>query len=66
MTFRINNKIGGAVMREVQIARGQSFVTDEPVVELAVKSSQDSNSTTVVVLSKKAAQELMKKLVHIL
>ena len=66
MTFRINNKIAGAVMRDVRVERGQSFTTDEPVVELAVKSSQDSNSTTVVVLSKKAALELAKILDTIL
>lgn len=66
MTFRINNKIAGAVMRDVRVERGQSFTTDESVVELAVKSSQDSNSTTVVVLSKKAALDLAKILDTIL
>ena len=66
MTFRINNKIAGAVMRDVRVERGQSFTTDESVVELAVKSSSDSNSTTVVVLSKKAALDLAKILDTIL
>lgn len=53
-------------MRDVRVERGQSFTTDEPVVELAVKSSSDSNSTTVVVLSKKTALDLAKVLDTIL
>lgn len=58
MSFRINGKIAGAIYSDIKVASGRSFITDEPVVEIALKTSSDSNSTSVYVLSRKAAKEL--------
>lgn len=63
MTLKINGKIGGAVMNVIEVEAGRSFVTDEKVVQLSLKSSHDSNSSYNMVLSKRAAKRLIDQLV---
>jgi len=60
--MRIDNKIGGVVFRVVETDKGISYIENEPVIEVRLKSHEDSNSTNVYVLSKLAAQELAQQL----
>lgn len=63
MAFRIDNKIGGVVFRVVSTDSGPSYLDpEEKVIEVSLKSSEDSNSTNVYVLSMEAAKELIAQL----
>lgn len=61
-TFKIDGKISGAVFRHVETELGISYIENEKVVEVRVKSHEDSNSTNIYVLSMPAARELAAKL----
>ena len=60
--MKIDGKISGAVFRHVETEQGISYIENEPVIEVRLKSHEDSNSTNVYVLSKQAAQELAHQL----
>lgn len=61
--MKIDGKISGAVFRHVETELGISYIENEKVVEVRLKSHEDSNSTNVYVLSKEAAKELAYQLV---
>ena len=62
-TMRIDNKIGGVVFRVVKTDKGPAYLNpEEEVIEVSLKSDNDSNSTNVYVLSKEAAKELSHQL----
>ena len=60
--MKIDGKISGAVFRHVETELGISYIENEKVVEVRLKSHEDSNSTNVYVLSMPAARELIAKL----
>ena len=60
--MKIDGKISGAVFRRVETELGISYIENEKVVEVRLKSHEDSNSTNVYVLSIPAARELIAKL----
>jgi hypothetical protein len=61
--MRIDNKIGGVVFRVVKTDVGPSYLNpEEKVIEVSLKSEEDSNSTNVYVLSMEAAKELIAQL----
>ena len=61
--MRIDNKIGGVVFRVVKTDVGPCYLNpEEKVIEVSLKSSEDSNSTNVYVLSMEAAKELSHQL----
>lgn len=60
--MKIDGKISGAVFRHVETEQGISYIENEPVIEVRLKSHEDSNSTNVYVLSKEAAKELAHQL----
>lgn len=57
-TFKIDGKISGAVFRHVETEQGYSYIENEKVVEVRLKSHEDSYSTNIYVLSMPAAREL--------
>lgn len=60
--MKIDGKISGAVFRHVETELGISYIENEKVVEVRLKSHEDSNSTNVYVLSMAAVSELMAQL----
>lgn len=57
--MKIDGKIGGVVFRVVKTDIGPCYLDPtEKVVEVSLKSSEDSNSTNIYVLSMDAAREL--------
>lgn len=60
--MKIDGKISGAVFRHVETEQGYSYIENEKVVEVRLKSHEDSNSTNVYVLSMAAARELAAQL----
>lgn len=60
--MKIDGKISGAVFRHVETDKGISYIENEPVVEVRLKSHEDSNSTNVYVLSRQAARDLYEQL----
>lgn len=61
--MRIDNKIGGVVFRVVETDKGPAYLNPkEEVIEVRLKSDEDSNSTNIYVLSKEAAKELAQQL----
>ena len=60
--MKIDGKISGAVFRHVETEQGYSYIENEKVIEVRLKSHEDSNSTNVYVLSMPAARELAAKL----
>ena len=65
MAFRIDNKIGGAVFRVVSTDSGPSYLEPkETVIEVTLKSSEDSSSSNVYVLSMDCAKQLIHHLTN--
>jgi hypothetical protein len=62
--MKIDGKISGAVFRHVETELGLSYIENEKVVEVRLKSHEDSNSTNVYVLSMPAARELIAQLTN--
>lgn len=60
--MKIDGKISGAVFRHVETELGISYVENEPVIEVRLKSHEDSNSTNIYVLSRQAARDLYEQL----
>ena len=61
--MKIDGKIGGVVFRVVKTDVGPCYLNPiETVVEVSLKSSEDSNSTDIYVLSMDAAKELIAQL----
>lgn len=60
--MRIDGKISGAVFRHSKVEAGISYVENEGVVEISLKSHEDSNSTNTYVLSRACARELATQL----
>lgn len=61
--MKIDGKIGGVVFRVVKTDVGPSYINPaEKVVEVSLKSEEDSNSTNIYVLSMDAAKELIAQL----
>lgn len=60
--MKIDGKISGAVFRHVETEQGISYVENEPVIEVRLKSHEDSNSTNIYVLSRQAARDLYEQL----
>ena len=61
--MRIDDKIGGVVFRVVKTDVGPSYLNPaEKVIEVALKSSEDSYSSNIYVLSQEAAKELSHQL----
>lgn len=60
--MKIDGKISGAVFRHVETELGISYIENEKVVEVRLKSHDDSNSTNVYVLSMAAAKVLSDSL----
>jgi len=60
--MKIDGKIGGVVFRHVATDNGISYVEGEAVVEITLKSHEDTNSSHIFVLSKAAARELAQQL----
>ena len=62
--MKIDGKISGAVFRHVETELGLSYIENEKVVEVRLKSHEDSNSTNVYVLCMPAARELIAQLTN--
>ena len=61
--MKIDGKISGAVFRHVKVQSGPAYTAREgDVIEITLKSSADSYSSNVFVLSKEAAQTLARSL----
>jgi hypothetical protein len=60
--MKIDGKISGAVFRHVETELGISYIENEKVIEVRLKSHEDSNSTNVYVLSLSAVSDLMAQL----
>lgn len=60
--MRIDGKISGAVFRYSKVEAGISYVENEGVVEVSLKSHEDSYSTNKYVLSRACARELAAQL----
>lgn len=60
--MKIDGKISGAVFRHVETEQGYSYIENEKVIEVRLKSHEDSNSTNVYVLSMAAARALADQL----
>ena len=60
--MKIDGKISGAVFRHVETELGISYIENEPVIEVRLKSHEDSNSTNIYVLSRQAARDLYEQL----
>ena len=61
--MRIDNKIGGVVFRVVETDKGPAYLNpEEEVIEVRLKSDEDSNSTNIYVLSRQAARDLYEQL----
>lgn len=56
------DSITGAIFDHVEVNWGQHWMNDQDVVEVRLKSSADSNSTNIFVLSTKSALSLEKAL----
>jgi hypothetical protein len=63
--MKIDGKISGAVFRHVEVEKGISYVEDEQVFEVRLRSHEVSNSTNVYVLSKPAARELVQQIIEL-
>lgn len=63
--MKIDGKISGAVFRHVETETGISYTGNEKVIEVRLKSHNDSNSTNVYILSKEAAMELAHQLSYL-
>ena len=61
--MKIDGKIGGVVFRVVKTDMGPSYLNPaEKVIEVTLKSSEDSNSSNIYVLSQEAAKALITQL----
>jgi hypothetical protein len=61
--MKIDGKISGAVFQYVATDKGPAYLNPEDeVIEVTLKSSADSYSSNVYVLSKQAAKELAHQL----
>ncbi len=61
--MKIDGKITGAVHRLVDVEVGPCYTNDkEEVIELRFRSSEDSNSTNCIVISRELAEKLKRVL----
>ena len=60
--MKIDGKICGAVFRNSEVEAGISYVENEGVVEISLKSHIDSNSTNTYVLSRSCAMRLVEQI----
>jgi len=60
--MKIDGKITGAVFRNSEVEAGISYIENEGVVEISLKSHKDSNSTNTYVLSRSCAYRLVEQI----
>ena len=60
--MKIDGKISGAVFRHSKVEAGISYIENEGVVEVSLKSHEDSYSTNTYVLSRACARQLAAQL----
>ena len=60
--MKIDGKITGAVFRNSEVESGISYIENEGVVEVKLKSHIDSNSTNTYVLSRSCAMRLVEQI----
>lgn len=60
--MRIDGKITGAVFRNSEVEAGISYIENEGVVEIKLKTDINSNSTNTYVLSRSCAYRLVEQI----
>jgi hypothetical protein len=60
--MKIDGKICGAVFRNSEVESGISYIENEGVVEISLKSHIDSPSTNTYVLSRSCAMRLVEQI----
>lgn len=60
--MKIDGKITGAVFRNSEVEAGISYVENEGVVEIRLKTHKDSYSTNTYVLSRSCAMRLVEQI----
>jgi hypothetical protein len=60
--MKIDGKICGAVFRNSEVESGISYIENEGVVEIKLKTDINSNSTNTYVLSRSCAYRLVEQI----
>ena len=60
--MKIDGKITGAVFRNSEVEAGISYIENEGVVEIKLKTDINSNSTNTYVLSRSCAYRLVEQI----
>lgn len=60
--MKIDGKITGAVFRNSEVEAGISYIENEGVVEIKLKTDINSNSTNTYVLSRACAYRLVEQI----
>ena len=61
-TMKIDGKICGAIFRNPEVEAGISYMENEGVVEISLKTHKDSNATNTFVLSHSCAKRLVEQI----